>query len=617
MSPRPASVFSLRPAVATVCALTALAALGAPAAVVAQAPPAEPSEADKDALRDRAAEAEKELDKQVGPPPGEEAAGAKGSDKKPPSAKTAPPPAAKPGSPPTDEPPAAPERAPAFEKADVYATASERVLMLQGKLSSRLDVARLGKLYKGMGFGRFEQRTWAVGSPELAAWCKRAAADMQVKRGDIDEETGEANLTMDAVLERCSEVYQHDLTVKHGCKRVAGRERTVNGKKQKTKPKMQCHVSVTLTFRRFAASYDEAGNLRFAADKSYRPKTLKGSATRSDEIDDNTPPVKAKRNALSSAISGTSSSIQRRLLGMREFQNHAPLVRASKGTADFCLSRTTVSLDQPFHIVVKTKGGEKRVGFVKAREIYDGCDMTPSLEEQRKKGRKVVIKPLRAETILGGSSVKRGMTAWEMATIGLNVGFAYGYSPLYGGERVNSFGVDLELNTAPATGSSELHFFLHARLSGTDDTEDLDALFGKAYPLFDTSLLPGSAAVIMAEMGLLKRYYGGPAFFEWGAGFASSFYLLDTYEVGDPDDPDDVRLGIAGLGGKALVGVGLQLSPRWLFRVQGAYRFMGMLPFVMVNGESCEDAGYTGCAEAEETDREAGWLATATLMFTL
>jgi hypothetical protein len=267
-----------------------------------------------------------------------------------------------------------------------------------------------------------------------------------------------------------------------------------------------------------------------------------------------------------------------RLKKEKDFSAHSPVDYADADIAKFCLGRDTVRPDTPFHIVKVTDEGEERVGFVKARVVRDGCYETSAVKKRRERGRKVELGPLDAEIILGSGDIKQGMTAWEMATLGFNVGFHGGFSSLVGSEMGPMIGIPLEYNMGRATGSNELHAFMDFDLGITGDATSLHELFVDAYPSFgpiqSLDAFPKKAFSVMGTLGLFKRWYSHAFFFDLGGGVAFSYYLIDRYS----DGGGAVELSVTGFGAAALAGVGLQLAPRWMLRVHGGYRASVHIP---------------------------------------
>ena len=100
----------------------------------------------------------------------------------------------------------------------------------------------------------------------------------------------------------------------------------------------------------------------------------------------------------------------------------------------------------------------------------------------------------------------------------------------------------------------------------------------------------------------------GRLFLDLGVGVSASYYLLEKLEttVGDYD------LAIISYGGEGLAGLGFQVSPRFLLRLQGGYHFGIAAPTVTdPNGESLD------LDSEAELETEAGVFAGVHLLYTI
>ena len=95
-----------------------------------------------------------------------------------------------------------------------------------------------------------------------------------------------------------------------------------------------------------------------------------------------------------------------------------------------------------------TQDGLDRVGFIKQREIYDGCVLTTEKEAERAKIKEdggelheLVLKPTSGQLIIG--EVKPLYVLEEMPTLGVNIVPAVG-----GGLGGLNAGIDFEYNIA-------------------------------------------------------------------------------------------------------------------------------------------------------------------------
>ena len=100
----------------------------------------------------------------------------------------------------------------------------------------------------------------------------------------------------------------------------------------------------------------------------------------------------------------------------------------------------------------------------------------------------------------------------------------------------------------------------------------------------------------------------GRMFLELGAGVSASYYLLDKLETlgGEYD------LAIISYGGEGLAGLGFQLSPRFLLRLQGGYHFGSATPTITdPNGEAVD------LDSDAELETEAGVFAGVHILYTI
>ena len=448
---------------------------------------------------------------------------------------------------------------------DKYSKLSEQKLLLTGEIKYSIPEKIFRAMYSDLGLNRFNMTVKAKdpNDPAVEAWCEKAIKDTQVRKDEVDGETGDAVITLKAKMDRCSQVFKHDLNVTHTCKVV---------RPKKGKPYMECKMVAVATIYKYKAS-QASGKLTYVLDTKFGRggKIIKKSdGTGSGTLQRRTS-EQAKFAALDSAKTVTGLFLKRRLRDIKEFQLSAPVVRAKSGIAYGCLGRDTTELDTPFHIVLKAGGKEKRVGFVKARKIYDGCTETPSMRE--KKNKKWEIKPFEAQIILGGSDIKPGHTFWEMPSIGLNVG---GYAGLAGtvgffdGNLGVGGGLAVEFNLAPYLGVSELHSFLNATFAVNTDGDQIMKEFEKIQTL--KGLLEGAPFAIQSDLGILKRFYfAGPIFADVGVAFAFSYYVVST-------NVEDLSVGLMSIGGALHTAIGFQLTGRMLLKLNLGFRAGMTLP---------------------------------------
>ena len=445
---------------------------------------------------------------------------------------------------------------------DKYSQVSLQKLMLTGTISSTLPAAHHAEFYGDLGLNRFKViQASDPNSGTVRQWCDMAVKDSQTERGETDGETGDAEVTLRAKLERCSQVMKHSIRVKHECKRQA-----INGKAG-----FSCTVNAQAIIERFGAN-QVGGTIKWtpyvqgewAAGKGTIIKTSDGTASATIGKDKNA--SQAEAEAIGEAAVAAGLLLKRGLRDIKAFQLTSPVISNKGGYTKACLSKDVTELDTPFHILMPTSAGEVKKGFVKARKIYDGCTELPShTEETKKSGRKYKYKPMAAQNILGSGEIKTGMTLHEMPSIGLNLGGIGGLSVVAGGELEPTGGVAAELNLAPYTGISEFHAFSHSRITlvgALGDTDGLQTILSSTgLPLTVST----AALAVQLEMGVLRRLYWGPLFAEGGVGAAGSYYLIDqigTYTV-----------GVYDYGAAVQAGIGLQLSPRFLAKLDFGYRF--------------------------------------------
>ena len=451
---------------------------------------------------------------------------------------------------------------------DVYSEVKEQQLMLPGRIQSSLPETPFNELYSRLGFNRFDLsvKTSDPNVPAVEQWCNKAVKDTQTRRSAIDGETGDAVVTLKAKMKRCSQVFKHDLVVEHQCKSKS----TKKGKRY-----IECTVKANITIYKFKAD-QSSGSLRYVLDQTFGiggQLSKEEKSTSSSSISKSNPPAKARERAILSASRGAGKFLKRKLLDIKEFQSRAPVIRAKSGWAFTCLSRDIVDLDTPFYVVVNTPEGEKRTGFVKARRIFDGCTETPSQAAARSEGKQIENKPMEAEIILGGGSIKPGHTTWEMPSIGLNIGLFGGITGTIGffesGNLGPGGGLTVEWNLAPYIGISEFHTFMDFSMLGIQDAAPIRRFFISSMGQSWDSIIPTDLDVLLAmqaSLGALKRFYlAGPLFMEASLAFSFSAYSLDEFEL---PGGDKIKPGVIGLGGMGLVGIGFQIAPRWLLRLR-------------------------------------------------
>ena len=453
---------------------------------------------------------------------------------------------------------------------DKYAEASEKKMMLQKyiKTNGPISETSVGLLYKGMALKNFEIQKWGVDSGELNAWCNEAAKEAIERAGDVDAK-GQARMTVKALTKRCSDVFEYSHDLSGSCK--------LTGKKKKS---WSCSLKSTMKIWKYSATVSDDGSIKFGKDKKFGLKVVKNSGSGSASQS------AGKEKAMQDAAGSLGKWVRRKLLDIKEFQIHAPIAAVKDGSSYICLGNDMVDLDLPFRVVMPTTKGEKEIGLIKAREIYDGCVETSKLKKRKKKA---VIKPMRAQNIIGSSDIKAGYTAWELPQIGLAVGLGAGIMPTSksNDDDVNDAPIipgvqlNIEQSLARTVGVSELHTFVKVRAGILSDTAALVAQFNQGFDRYVTLSEDDVADVPSAqvELGFLKRVFMGRMFLEFGAGAAASYYLLESVPVAGVIG-EEYQLGVMGVGGAGQAGLGFQLSNRLQMKFVGGYRFALTTPSI-------------------------------------
>jgi hypothetical protein len=383
---------------------------------------------------------------------------------------------------------------------------------------------------------RFTVADWDVNSQETMNWCLGATEEAQIKAGEVTTK-GQGRVTVEAIKKRCSELVTHSFEASHAC---------VQKVDKKGRRYWECSVTGTVTLKKYKADVDAEGKVSFAIDPAFgKGGTMTLSSTGTGSSED-----------MNAAISGAAFSarlwLERKVRDIEYFQLRSPIVEHKKATSYFCLSKEIVELDTPFHVLKPTEKGIKKVGFVKARKLYSGCTMTPSLEEKQKKGEKVEIRPSEAQDIIGSGNIQPGMTMWEMPSIGLNVGGGIATMPFDWGKVAPGGQIETEYNLARHIGISEFHVALHLKFGVT--LWDFENIYKKYGP------------ILQFDVGVIKRWYVRRVFFDAGLFYAES-HLLKKNEEGDFEfKPYAVGALVQG-------GLGFQVSPRFIWRLNGGLRF--------------------------------------------
>jgi hypothetical protein len=468
---------------------------------------------------------------------------------------------------------------------DKYSVEVEQKLMLRIAISHTVGIGNVNRFYRGIGMGNFVVKDWRLSSQRIVQWCTSEVRKMQIKRNKVNLK-GEARVDEAAYRERCSDIYGHRLKLTHSCE----------AKRKKKKTYVECKVAARMTVIKANAIIKNGQLVGFRRDNKFGKKgvySVRQSNSSTSRAHRKTGGVQgATRRALRSAVNSTAMFTKRKLLDIKAFQLHAPIVGVHKGNALMCLSKKVLALDTPFHVIVNMGGKEIRKGWIKARRIYDGCADTTA---RGKKRRKLVLKPTEAEIIIGGSDVKRQMTAWEMPQIGLNIGVQAGLMPFI--DFQHGFGITLmnEFNFGAKIGISELHAVLYLGLGFYADNKLVRESFQTAYDTQISGLedLPKSSLVLQADTGVIKRWYMGRLMIDLGITIGVSYYMLDAFDAIDLDSGEEVEvmLGNIGVSVTPLIGFGFQIAPRWILRALAGFRMGITMPNLQIDEETEEPRG--------------------------
>jgi len=428
-------------------------------------------------------------------------------------------------------------------QASALQESSEKFLLLRATTplnkTSMPDPA-FQQVLKGVEQLRFTVAQWDVNSQETMNWCLGATEEAQIKAGEVTTK-GQGRVTVEAIKKRCSELVTHSFEASHAC---------VQKVDTKGRPFWECSVTASVTLKKYKATVDAEGKVSFVIDPAFGDGGTKtfssaGTSLATDQI---------------SAINGAAFTarlwLERKVRDIDYFQLRSPIVEHKKATSYFCLGKEIVELDTPFHVLMPTEEGVKKVGFVKARELYDGCTLTPRLEEAQKKGEKVELRPSEAQDIIGSGKIQAGMTMWEMPSVGLNVGAGVATMPFDWPDLGPGFQIAVEYNLARHIGISEFHVASHLKF-GVYPTTGQQFFRNKRAPVFQ------------GEWGFIKRWYVRRVFFDLGIFFAHSQALQ---KVITSSGEEEFEWKPYAIGGTGQLSLGVQLSPRWIWRLTGGGR---------------------------------------------
>ena len=463
--------------------------------------------------------------------------------------------------------------------ADAMAVESSRPLLLRSRAvqnRSGLGGGGVAMIQHAVEQARFDIKDGDFSSAEVPQWCSRSAADAAQKAGDVDVK-GQGVVTAQALAERCSAVFAYALSVSHSCAyRIP----------KKGKGEWACNVDATVTIRKASATMNAGGQPELRQDGGFGAGGVytihvNGDGTSAD-----------RGSAENSASSSAAFSLERAIRDVPGFQLRGPIVESTSSSADFCLGRDVLELDQPFHVVKLNEAGDRvDVGWGKVRSIYDGCTLTDAMQARAGGRGEFELRPARLETIIGRGDVRAGMTAIEMPSLGVGVG-------LQGGTTVDPMGasavrIDLvgEYDLARHVGVSELHAFAHFGVTIVDEATHRDVLAHLGQSADNAAGMLG----IQGEIGLLRRITFGRPFLDLGAG------LGGEATRGSAAGREDLL--VAGFGGVAKAGLGFQVSPRLSLRALATARYSFLSPLFVSSSSNA--------SSSSSTERDAGTLPNA------
>ena len=431
-------------------------------------------------------------------------------------------------------------------KADVLQQAYAKYLLLRARPplnKTHLPPGVFASLLRAVEQLRFEVHDWEPNSPETYRWCMAATAEEQVKAGEVTTK-GEAVVTLSALRKRCSEVVTHAFEAWHQCRRYMTKKR---------RWKWQCTVWAKVALTKYKAVAKKDGTVALEVDRSFGRNGIEVL------LSSGTDTSSSKATAITNAAFVAGLYLERRIRDIDYFQLRAPIVAHRPGRTYFCLGRDAVELDTPFHVLKPTEEGVEKVGFVKARKLFDGCVLTPRLEKLKKQGRRIVLRPSEAQDIIGSNEIQVGMSLWEMPSIGLYIGLTAGVMPFDWPEVEPGFGLVVEYDLARHIGVSEFYVAMDAKfgvygLIANDKLRDRGGAFRQGHP------------VSQMNFGFFKRWYLRRVFFELGGFVSASFALAKNYET---NEYEYLPYAIGGMG---RLGFGVQLSPRVLMRFAAGFR---------------------------------------------
>lgn len=500
-----------------------------------------------------------------------------------------------------DEPP--PEAAPTAANPDPFANESFRPLLIVRNASVRLTELRAQPFFELLGLslrygllpaapGDGAPAPWRgeslaldpqtlsaiLSGDESAApggasilsaarsWCRTATTEMQESRGATDLGATMEALTTDAIQERCSQILDLEINVESADDAICQQGD-------------RCTINLQMTLRRFLVSFDQEGNYIWRSDSDFGNQ---GAFSYNESFTVVRPPVPSIRlfgndvtrnfNAYGLAARTAALAAQRTLQEIPQLQVRALVAAVLDGDVRFCGSAEDILLDTPFHVRFMTSDGPQDAGFVVARDLSDGCSMTSTLlSRETEANQSVDLRPSSAQILIGGDSIRPGMTLWQMPSVGLNFVTSLGTTPSimigtggdgedWGSLFVNFFQPTLtlgaEYNFGRYIGASETWVAFNVELGG-------DLGYGNSTSFYGAERArPDAGFFVRPELGILKRFFTGGRFFvELGA--------YAHYSVMIPLSADaSLEYGIPmTVGGRVEFGLGWQTSPRTQFHI--------------------------------------------------
>jgi hypothetical protein len=469
------------------------------------------------------------------------------------------------------------EEDPTETKTDKYSTMYEKPLLLSLPTEMTVPFVIAKKVEFLMGLKRFDRSIHVndPNTPTVTKWCHKVASRTQ-RRRKITTGVGTNAILSKAVIEQRCVLYQNGLEISHKCKRKSTK---------KGNAYLDCKIKATARFRKYKPSLFGKGQIKYEIDSRFSKDwlVLTGTGTGTASLK-KTRLRAAKLSALSEAALIAGMKLRRKLRGIKDFQLRAPIKLIKRLTAYTCLGKDVLELDQPFHIIYNGPNGEVRAGWMKARRMWDGCYADSVATKGVKGKKKIILRESEYQIILGGHRVKAGMIAWEMPSIGLDIGGfggMTGTAGFYEGNVGFGGGMSAAFNLAPFIGISELYIFSNNMFAATVKPQAVRDIFEKAFEpeIPNISSYWKDQAALFAfqtDLGVLKRQFiAGPLFAEAAIAFSLSVYNLAL-------DVDDVSASLSGYGIALTGGVGWQLAPRWTTRINIGYRVLALRASVTV-----------------------------------